>query len=128
MYLYMCVYIQSISIINIASFPYARRQRPIKCHPHGGIPFVVIRVFWLEPINMAVKCTVKCAPIRICALSLMWAPVPVTIWPSRICRCKLSSSLSYKFRVIPLSLPLRPPLPPLPHKHHTAMGPKIVFI
>jgi len=73
----------------VASSPFARRQRQIKCHPHGGIPFVVIRVCWSEPTSMAVKCIVKCAPIPICALSPMWAPVrPVTIWLSRICRCK----------------------------------------
>lgn len=75
----------------VANSPFARRQRQIKCHLHGGIPFVVIRACWWEPTSMAVKCIVKCAPIPICALSPMWAPVrPVTIWLSRVCRCKSS--------------------------------------
>jgi hypothetical protein len=55
--------------IRVVISQFAHHRQTIKCRAHGGIQIVVTRVYWLEHINMDVKCTVKYEQIRRYALS-----------------------------------------------------------
>lgn len=60
-------------ILAISQF--AHHPQPMPYHAHGGIQNVVTRVYWLERINMDVKCIVKFELIQRCVLLLIAVPV-----------------------------------------------------